>query len=131
MRSLAAFGVLALVGCGQAPLSPRDPTPGAVHFTIQSYNVAADHFGDAPTLETVGYANADIVCLQETADEWKPVLKDRYSDQYPHMLFHATGGAGGLTVLSKFPLEDEGIIPAPNASQPDWHPAWALRVETP
>jgi endonuclease/exonuclease/phosphatase family metal-dependent hydrolase len=134
MRSLPALGALTLssvAGCGHAPLSPRDPTPGAVHFTIQSYNVSADHFGDTATVETVGYADADIVCLQETGDEWKPVLEDRYSVQYPNRLFHATGGSGGLTVLSKFPIEDEGIILAPNASQPDWHPAWALRVETP
>lgn len=121
---------VALTGCGHAPLEPRDPTPGRVHFTIQSYNVSADHFGDASTLDTVGHADADIVCLQETGDEWRPVLEDRYSVQYPNMLFHATDGASGLTVLSKFPITDEGIILAPNASQPDWHPAWALRVET-
>jgi endonuclease/exonuclease/phosphatase family metal-dependent hydrolase len=126
VRALVLVAVPAFLACGPAPLQPRDPTPGAFHFTIQSYNVAADHFGDAATVETVGYANTDIVCLQETGAEWEPVLRGRYEKQYPYMVFYATDGSGGLTVMSRFPVEDRGILPAPNG----WHPGWLLRVTT-
>jgi endonuclease/exonuclease/phosphatase (EEP) superfamily protein YafD len=126
MRDLVAVVVLGCCGCGPAPLKPRNPSPGSVHFVVQSYNVAADHFRDESTIETVGYADADIVCLQETAAEWEGVLRTRYAQQYPYMLFHAQGGSAGLAALSRYPLTDKGILPAPNG----WHPAWMLEVQT-
>ncbi|HVU02813.1 MAG TPA: endonuclease/exonuclease/phosphatase family protein [Polyangiaceae bacterium] len=125
MRSLVAF-VPVVVACGPTPLTPRDPTPGAFHFTIETYNVAAPNFGDVATREAIGYSNADIVCLQETGSEWQPVIEARYENQYPYRLYHAVDGSGGLTALSKFPITDGGIIPSPNG----WHPSWLLHVET-
>jgi len=130
VRSWVVTLLPCLAACGPEPLEPRDPTPGHVHFTIQTYNVAAENSTDGPTIEAVGYANADIVCLQEAAPEWRPVLERRYAEQYPHMLFHPAVGAGGLTILSRFPLADEGVLESPNQSDPDWHPAWSVTADT-
>lgn len=130
MRALSVPLVLAICACGPAPLEPRDPTPGRAHFTIQSYNVTAERFSDAATVEAVGQANADIVCLQETGREWRPVLERRYAERYPYMLFGASEGAGGLAVLSRFPLTDEGEMESPNGANPHWHPAWSVTADT-
>lgn len=74
-----------------------------------------------------------MLCLQEVTPAWETVLAARYGERYPHRLYRvvdphgATRGAGGLAVLSRFPLTDFGVEPAPNG----WHPAWHLQVDPP
>jgi endonuclease/exonuclease/phosphatase family metal-dependent hydrolase len=46
------------------------------------------------------------------------------------MVFHSAVGAGGLAMLSRFPLAEESIFESPNQSDPDWHPAWSVTVDT-
>lgn len=114
-------------GCGPAPLEPREPTPGKGHFKVVSFNVEFGKETDESTVAAVGAANADIVSLQEVTPEWMGVLAERYGERYPHMLFQEKGGAGGLAVLSSYPLQDQGIKAGPG----DWHPAWHVLVHTP
>lgn len=116
-----------LFACGPPPLEPRDPTPGLPHFRVQTYNVELTEYSDESTVDAVGAADADVVALQEVTPEWEDVLRERYSDRYPHMLFETDGGAGGLAVLSKYPLVDRGLLLGPG----DWHPAWHVVVHTP
>lgn len=127
------FGVsvcVAVIGCGERPLEPRDPTPGVPHYVFQSYNVEAGDQGDPSTVSAVGAGDADVVCLQESTAEWEVVLRDRYSEQYPYQIYNhnvSDPGAKGLAVLSKFPVTDGGWHPGPNG----WDPAWHLLVDTP
>lgn len=67
-----------------------------------------------------------MVFLQEVSPRWEEVLRERYVHIYPHMLFAPAGGAGGLGVMSRFPLEDAGFLPAVLK-----HPAWLVRVRAP
>jgi len=130
-RVLAASGAAAflLVGCATRPLEPRDPDPGAFHFTIQTYNLNNDEGGDVRTLAAIGTANADVICLQEITATWQSAIEPRYDAAYPHHLFKIDegGGAAGLGVLSRFPLRDGGWHAGPNG----WHPAWHYLVDTP
>jgi endonuclease/exonuclease/phosphatase family metal-dependent hydrolase len=121
------FGCGALLGCGQPPLSPRDPTPGVPHFTIATFNVEATHWSDPATVAAVGATGADVICLQEVTGEWEDVLRRTYSEKYPHMLYRP-GGADGLGILSVYPLEDVSFLAAQRAL---WHPAWRVRAQTP
>jgi endonuclease/exonuclease/phosphatase family metal-dependent hydrolase len=114
-------------GCGEAPLEPREPTPGVPHFVIQTYNVELHAYDDAATVAAVGAANADVIALQETTANWQRVLADTYGDEYPYMLFHGQSSSGDLAILSRFPLEDRGVLPGPNG----WHPAWHVLVDSP
>lgn len=125
--STSSCALAVLFGCGPAPLTPRDPTPGVVHFEVQTYNMNNDQSGDVATIEAAGYANADILCLQEVTKEFEQGLRKDYSDRYPYMLFQSMADAGGLAVVSKFPLTDKGYHLEPH----DWHPAWHVEVETP
>jgi endonuclease/exonuclease/phosphatase family metal-dependent hydrolase len=133
-RALAlVHGVVLLLGptvggCAERPLEPRAPTPGAFHFTVQTFNVEYTDSNDAATIAAVGAADADVVCLQEVTPAWVEVLNSTYAERYPHRLFHVRGptSTAGLAVLSRFPLTDEGIEAAPNG----WHPAWHLRIAT-
>jgi endonuclease/exonuclease/phosphatase family metal-dependent hydrolase len=92
-----------------------------------TFNVHRGRANDESTIAAVGAADADIVCLQETTAEWERVIKERYKDQYAYMLFAPKENAGGLAVLSHFPIVDRGVMPVPG----DWHPAWHVLVQTP
>ncbi|HVW29634.1 MAG TPA: endonuclease/exonuclease/phosphatase family protein [Polyangiaceae bacterium] len=114
-------GAVFLVACGPAPLRPRDPTPGVVHFKIETFNVYQDAYDDPATVEAIGAADADLVCLQEIQAPWEDAIRARYAEQYPNMLFRSAPGSDGLAVISKFPLEDQGFHESPIGQHPDWH----------
>jgi endonuclease/exonuclease/phosphatase family metal-dependent hydrolase len=115
------------MACGPAPLEPEPPTPGSPHFKIVTYNVELNEADQQSSLEAVGAADADIVCLQEVTADWESALRSRYEAEYPHMLFHTAGGAAGLAALSRFPLTDLGVHAGPG----DWHPAWHFLADSP
>jgi endonuclease/exonuclease/phosphatase family metal-dependent hydrolase len=122
--TLAAFAP----GCtAPAPATPRAPTAGASHFTLMTFNVHRDRSSDASTIEAIGAPDVDIVCLQEVTAAWEASIRKRWSERYPHMIFATKENAGGLAVLSRYPLEDRGVIPLPD----DLHPGWLVHVETP
>ena len=126
LRSVVAIVALFTAGCGEAPLEPRDPTPGVPHFTVATFNIEAGKHDDPATVEAIGATHADIVCLEEVTEDWETVVRARYGAEYPNMLFHP-GGAAGLAVLSKQPLVEQEFLPAPNG----WHPAWSVYAQTP
>jgi endonuclease/exonuclease/phosphatase family metal-dependent hydrolase len=126
VRRVASVG-LCLAACGPAPLRPRDATPGVTHFKLQTFNVEQSHFSDPPTVEAIGAADADIICLQEIQPQWEAVIRERYADEYPEMLFHSALGSDGLGIISRYPLHDQGFHAAPT----EWHPAWHVMVDTP
>jgi endonuclease/exonuclease/phosphatase (EEP) superfamily protein YafD len=119
-----------LLGCGGTgsfgAVQTRLPTPGATPLTLMTFNVHRDESGDRGTVEAVGAPNADIVCLQEPTAAWERVLRRRYATQYPYMVFKTDESAGGLAVLSRFPLQDRGVV-----TISDWHPALYVLVDTP
>jgi endonuclease/exonuclease/phosphatase family metal-dependent hydrolase len=114
-------------GCGQPPLSPSEPTEGAPHFRIGSYNVEIGAEDDPGNLDVVGDIGAEIFALQEVTPAAEARLRVMYAEQYPHQLYQSKGGAGGLALLSRYPLVDLGLRPGPGG----WHPAWHVEVAAP
>jgi endonuclease/exonuclease/phosphatase (EEP) superfamily protein YafD len=113
------------LGCSEAVPSPERPvSPG--DFTLGTFNVYFPAADDVETAAAVGETAADVLLLQEISPRWREVLEQRYASIYPHRLYAPAGGAGGLAVLSRFPLRDEGLI-APAIK----HPAWLVGVHTP
>jgi vancomycin resistance protein VanJ len=92
-----------------------------------SYNIELTSASEPTTLAAIGDSNADILALQEVTHDTEAILRERYAADYPHQLFHAANGAGGLGVLSRFPLTDLGVLPGPGG----WHPAWHVEVNLP
>jgi vancomycin resistance protein VanJ len=125
VRGLATLVVAA--GCGEPPLTPVAPTPGAPDFKVMSYNIELTSASEPTTLAAIGASHADILALQEVTHDTEAILRERYAAEYPHQLFHSAGGAGGLAVLSRFPLLDLGIRPGPGG----WHPAWHVEAKLP
>jgi endonuclease/exonuclease/phosphatase family metal-dependent hydrolase len=104
---------------------PSPPSEGAPHFRIASYNIEIGAEGKPRTLDVIGELEADIFSLQEVTPEAEGQIREEYAAQYPHQLYQSKGGAGGLAVLSRFPLVDRGLLPGPGG----WHPAWHVEVQ--
>jgi endonuclease/exonuclease/phosphatase (EEP) superfamily protein YafD len=127
--------LLMMLGCGTGCSSatgrtPRAPTPGIPNFTVMTFNVHRYESGDEGTIAAIGAPNADVVCLQEPTEAWKQIIEARYRGQYPYMLFAPRDDAGGLAILSHFPLTDRGVMGLPG-NPAAWHPAWFVLVQTP
>ena len=131
-RSIAALFRLSLLltlalGCSahseEAAALP-EPTD---RLSVLSYNVNFGIPGEPSTVAEIRTADADIVLLQETNAEWAEALRQELGDQYAHMDFRHCCRAGGLAVLSRFPITDREYIPAPSG----WFPAWRLTAHTP
>lgn len=129
-RALLAVAALALSACASPALAPRAPAAGEPSFSITSYNVETGKADDPSVIEAVGAARSDVACLQEITPDYEKALRARWTARYPHQLYHHNApdfGAGGLAVLSRFPLVDRGHHRSPYR----WHPAWLVEVETP
>jgi endonuclease/exonuclease/phosphatase (EEP) superfamily protein YafD len=114
------------LGCSSPERPPRAPGPSASQFSLASFNLYFPAADDAETLETVGETGADVIFVQEVSPRWEAVLRQRYAQAYPYMLFAAKGGASGLGVLSRVPVDSAGWLPAVFK-----HPAWLIRVHFP
>ena len=68
--------------------------------------------------------NADVVCLQETNSKWENILREGLKDKYPYVEFKHCCTAGGLAILSKYPIV-ESIYMKNNTG---WFPAWRGEV---
>ncbi len=147
---LALAGALSASGCsrsrGQAsgpaaigpvltpdPADPADPAepppPGssADPLVVMTYNVNFGLAGDEDTLAALRAGQADLVVLEEVTPAWQRSLEDRVADRYPHRLYRAARAAGGLAVLSRWPLEDADFV----ASPAGWFPGWRVLASTP
>jgi vancomycin resistance protein VanJ len=129
-----ALALCSALGCGSPPLEKHDPTPGAFHFTVETFNVEAGKEHDDATVAAVGAADADIVCLQEAGAGWPDALRAAYAKKYRYQIFmpdpdgHPTGA---LAILSRYPVTDLGVMTGTGDHDWHWHPAWRVQVELP
>jgi endonuclease/exonuclease/phosphatase (EEP) superfamily protein YafD len=93
-----------------------------------TYNVNYGLAGDDATLEAMEEGDADVIVLQETNDVWQQAIEARFSDRYPHRLFRHHDLAGGLGIVSRYPIEEKEYL-APVGE--GWFPAWRLFVDSP
>jgi endonuclease/exonuclease/phosphatase (EEP) superfamily protein YafD len=130
MRKLVLLVVLAACGDSRvlAPIAPP-PVPGAKQLRVMSYNVNFGIAGDASSIAAIEAAKADLVFLQETNDVWEQAMVGTLGDRYPHHRFDPPTGwpAGGMGVLSRFPIVKLETLVAPKA--PFF--AWRVVIDTP
>ncbi len=113
--------------CGLGRQVVREPAPGEPVLRVVTYNVNFGLAGDPETLAAIGEAEADVVILQETTPAWEDAIREAFSETYPVMAFRHSRGAGGLAILSRFPLDEGELYDAPSG----WFPAWRAVVDGP
>ena len=106
MHRLAWLSGALLAGCAASPLGPRDPDPGAFHFTVETYNLNNDDPADLATLTTIGEASADIVCLQETKCVDDAFPREPLEALGYNVAVHGQKAFNGVAILSKVRFDE-------------------------
>lgn len=143
VKPLATLALLVALGCGTSSSGagspdslsrqPNVPTPtiaiptDAFELTVATYNINFGNGHGQPTIDVIAGLDADIILLQETTEASEAAIREQLSDAYDEIRFHHCCRAGGLGVLSRYPILDAEII------EPDvgFFPAWWLRAQTP
>jgi len=120
-----AFALIALA-CSSPQRQARQGLPGEQVIRVATFNVNYGLAGEPTTLDAIFASNADVICLQETTPRWEGYIRAAAIDRYPHLWFHHSRGAGGLTVISRFPIASAQAHPAP---APGWFPAGQVIVD--
>ena len=131
MRRAAALAslALALAACGDEAAPVYGATRGAAPdgaLWVMTYNVNFEMPSDA-TVEAIREADADVVVLQETHEDWEARLARGLGDAYPHTLFRHAPAEGGMAILSRYAVEEVAYLPSPAGA----FPAWCVSLETP
>ncbi|MFN0252979.1 MAG: endonuclease/exonuclease/phosphatase family protein [Kofleriaceae bacterium] len=115
---LAIVVVVALAACNACGEHGPVNGPGGPRrdqLRIVSYNVNFGRAGDPTNVRAVGPLNGDMVFLQETNAVWEQAFVEALGRRYPHHRFtHPKAGegpAGGMGVLSRFPIESITELP--------------------
>jgi vancomycin resistance protein VanJ len=122
-----ALVLLFLASCA-SPRPSSEPAADQPHVRVMTYNVNYGVAGDPSTVEAIRQGEAGVVFLQETTPAWEQALRQQLAEEYPHMVFRHCCGAGGLAVLSKFPLRAAEYMKAPEGG---WFPGWRVLVDSP
>ena len=117
----------ALACCARPLRTPRAPDPARPSLRVMSYNVNFGLAGDLATVAAIRGGAADLIFLQETTPGWERALRAAFAASHPHMAFRHSGGAGGLAVLSRYPLRTRAYMASPCG----WFPAWRVELATP
>jgi endonuclease/exonuclease/phosphatase family metal-dependent hydrolase len=125
---IAMLACLAALPLAQCRAHPRTAArPGATSLTVMTFNV---NFGVAEhpdNLAAIAEQDADLVLLQETTPAAEAAIRGQLSERYEHMIFSHCCRAGGLAVLSKYPIVDREQL----AATIGWFPAQRVIVATP
>lgn len=105
------------------PIRKLDPEQHPLQ--IISYNVNFGLYADPGLLQTLASHKADVILLQETNESFEVMSEFHLSDIYPHQVFYKAPAAGGLGVLSRYPLEQK-YISNPNG----WFVAGLYTIDT-
>lgn len=129
MRALLIVLAVAACGDGHPQSKAAAPTKERDQIRVMSYNVNFGVAGDASNVAAIREAAADIVFLQETNAQWETALVDALGEKYPVRRFDPPTEwvAGGMGILSKFPIIKHDVLTAPKA--PFF--AWRIVLDTP
>jgi endonuclease/exonuclease/phosphatase family metal-dependent hydrolase len=95
----------------------------ANNISILTYNVNYS-FINKKVSTILDSINADVVCLQETNTKWEEIIRNGLQDKYPHVEFKHYGTAGGLAILSKYPIIKINYL----RNKSGWFPAAKITI---
>ncbi len=136
MRVIWTFAAVFTVGLGAAALTCNPPPPAkprplprtGSQLKVLTFNVNFAGVDRRRSAAAIRRSGADLVALQETTARWEQVLRRRLGRRYPYQRYRRGGGAGGMAILSRYPVKEVGWYRPPKGG---WFPAWLLRVSTP
>jgi endonuclease/exonuclease/phosphatase family metal-dependent hydrolase len=126
MRVTAVLLSCVLVAGGCAQPGPTPPGNGP-RFSVLSYNVNVGGPAPEAAVRAIADADADVVCLQESNAAWEEAVRAGVGARYAHVHFHDNPAAGGIALLSKWPVRSVRFV----QTEAGWFPACVATVDTP
>lgn len=83
---------------------------GEVRLTVATYNINFGNGHDPNTIDVIAALDTDVILLQETTEASEAAIRAVLADRYPEIRFHHCCRAGGLGILSRFPIVEDGIL---------------------
>lgn len=114
-----------MVACATTPAAPVEAHERS--FRVMTWNVNFGLPPDEAAIAMLRDADVDIVLLQETTPAWHKALKRQLKRPFKYQRHHTHQRAGGLSVLSRFPIHSDELI----ANPVSWFPAQRTVIKTP
>ncbi len=113
-----------LLSCASQPEVKPDPAPPPEAFRVMTWNVNWGVGCPGMVAETIRRSGAEVVCLQETNEEWRQVLRRDLGREYPFQVFRESAGrmGGGLAFLSRRAGREIAYVP----SVTGWFDGWIM-----
>jgi endonuclease/exonuclease/phosphatase (EEP) superfamily protein YafD len=104
---------------------------GSTALKVMTLNVLYTNDDGAAVERLVEAESPDVICLQELTPRIAADLESRLSDEYPYRVLRHREGVLGLGVFSRYPLQDQGLIPDPIKEVTGWweHSAQVVAVK--
>lgn len=125
IRCLLLFtAALSLLSCASRPEVKLDSPAAAAAFRLMTWNVNWGVGRPDLVAETIRQGGAEVVCLQETNEEWRQVLRRELGREYPFQVFRESAGrmGGGLAFLSRHAGRQIAYVP----SVTGWFDGWIM-----
>ena len=78
---------------------------------VMTYNIFGRGRSLQPVLDTITLEQADVIFLQEVTFDVADALNSDFKEIYPYQIMSANAGAGGLGIISKYPLSIQDSSP--------------------
>jgi len=127
-KNLSIFSLIAIGTLCSSCISHPQPdfNPPQQNLKILTYNINFIMAEPQAIANYINESDADIICLQETHPRWEIFLKAHTEKIYPYARFNTAGGAGGLAIISKYPIGHTSYIPPKSG----WFPAMQSELIT-
>ncbi len=103
LMGIAVFSFIWIFGPRFLPKSvPDNAAPG---FTVMTFNIEYLNVSPDDLVNLLRYSEADVIALQELADEQVVAIEKDLSSLYPCQFLQG-GGIPGIGLLSKYPCRD-------------------------
>lgn len=96
----------------------------ASSISVVTYNLNYS-FINENVVDILDTINADVICLQETNKTWEDIITKGLQDKYPYLEFKYCCGAGGLAIMSKYPILNTIYID----NEAGWFPASLTNIK--
>ena len=124
-RLLLLMLLVGVSGCTSLPTP--DMAPDSPHLSVVTYNINWGCPRPANVLHFLADSDADLLMLQVTHTQWEQLLRAHLGARYPHSHFVDSGGAGGIAIMSKYPLRSPQTLD----NDVGWFPALHAIPQTP
>lgn len=123
---IVAVGSAVISGLEPAPRAVRGRGPDSSQLRVATFNVYYET-GPQGSADAVAQVDADILCLQESTKQWEEFSQKQLADRYPYRIFHHEPYAGGMAVLSRWPISELGYDRPPGG----WFSGLSFKAQTP